>query len=93
MPDLSNLVFEVISRCILVDFVRVLNEFENELIKVSFDIDALQLWINILVDEHKVRVDLKSTILTHNYSNLIALLCLWVNFCYRTILDQRRFIC
>ena len=27
MPDLSNLVFEVISRCILVNFVRVLNEF------------------------------------------------------------------
>ena len=89
MSDLSNLVFEVIPRCILVDFVRVLNEFENELIKVSFDIDALQLWIDILVDEHKVRVDLKSTILTHYYSDLIALLCLRVYFCDRAILNQR----
>ena len=71
------------------DFVRVLNEFKNKLIKVSFDIDALQLWINILVDEHKVRVDLKSAILTHNYSNLIALLCLRVDFGDRAILNQR----
>ena len=90
MSDLSNLELEALLQLSLIDFVRFLNELENELIEVSFDIDALQLWIDILIYKHKVRVDLKSSVFAHNYSNLIALLCLWVNFCF---LNRRKNQC
>ena len=73
--------------------MRILNELENELIKVSFDIYALQLFIDILVDKHKVRVNLKSSIFSHDYTHLVALLCLFVDFGDRAILDQRWFLC
>ena len=92
VSDLSNLVLEALLQVTFFDFVRILNKLQNELIKVSFDIDTLQLWIDIFIHKHEVRVYLKSSVFTHNYSDLIALLCLRVNFRDGAILNQRWFI-
>ena len=41
VSDLSNLVLEALLQVTFFDFVRILNKLQNELIKVSFDIDTL----------------------------------------------------
>lgn len=48
------------------------NHLQRECVEIRFDIDALVIVVIILINEHKVRVDLNPTILTHGYGYLIS---------------------
>ena len=90
VPHLSNLELQVLFRCLFRHFVSFLYKFKKELIKISFDVDALQLWIQIFADEHEVWVHLESTILSQNHSHMVLLLRERVNFDDSAVFEQLR---
>ena len=53
--------------------VRLLDELEVELIEVRLDVHALQLRVDVLVHQHEVTVDLKSTVFSQNDADLVVL--------------------
>ena len=59
--------------------MRVLDKLQEELVEICFNVDTLEFWINILIDEHEVRVHLKSTIFSQNYTNLVPLARLFIS--------------
>ena len=63
LPDLK---FQIGQLSVGIHFVSVLHKLEIELIEVGGYVNALELWIGVLVDEDEVRINLKTSILTHN---------------------------
>lgn len=58
---------------LLIIDIGVLDKFQEETIKVSFNIYTLMLIVVVLVDEHEIRVDFKSTTGAHHDANLVIL--------------------
>ena len=52
------------------DPMRILDHLEEELIEISLNVHTLQLRIDVLVDEHEVRVDFEAAIFTQDNANL-----------------------
>ena len=58
--------------------MRLLDELEVELIKVRLDVHALQLRVDVLVHQHEVTVDLKSTVFAQSNTHMVFLTCVGV---------------
>ena len=53
--------------------ISIMYEFQEKLIKVRFNIDTLQLWVHVFIYKNKIWVDLKSTTLAKDKTNLVLL--------------------
>ena len=60
------------------------------MVKVSLDVHALELWVEVLVDQDEVRVDLKAPVFAKDQPNLEALVCRGIGLGHRPVLDQGR---
>ena len=89
MTNLADFKIQIDDARVLSDFVGIFDELEEELIEVSLDVHTLQLWIDVLVDEHEVGVDLKAAILTQHNANL-ELLSILVLLSNGAVLEQAR---
>ena len=54
VPYLANLKFQLLRIIAFCDFVRVNYKLQEELVKVCFYVDTLELRIDILIDKHEV---------------------------------------
>ena len=61
---------------LLSDIVGFFDHLEVKCEEVCFNIDALMIWIIVLVNENEVRVDLYPAVLSHSNANLIPKLFL-----------------
>ena len=57
--------------------IRV-HELQIELIEVSFNVYTLQHWVEVLVDKHKIRIDLETAIFAENNAHLVAFLSIGI---------------
>ena len=73
MTNLANLVIKLAKICLSGDMVCILDKFKVELVEVCLDVNTLKLRVDILVDQHEVTVDFKSTVLTQDDPNAIVL--------------------
>ena len=89
VTNLADFKIQIDDARVLSDFVGIFDELEEELIEVSLDVHTLQLWIDVLVDEHEVGVDLKAAILTQHNANL-ELLSILVLLSNGAVLEQAR---
>lgn len=85
----SNFIFKLTFLRLRTD-ISSLYELEEELVEVGLDVDALHLGVDVLVDEHEVRVDFEAAIFAKHKRKLIPLVSLRVNFGDRPILYQGR---
>ena len=88
MTNLSHFSFEILQFCILVISIAVFDKFQEETVKVSFDIYTLILWAVKLVDEHEIWVDFKTTTGSNHDADLVILTGAGVHFGDRAVLDE-----
>lgn len=89
MSQLTNFSFKFRNLRFIRHILSILDEFEEELVEVSQNIDALVSWVHVVTDEHEVIINFKSSILTHNQANLGVLARFRVSPRDRAKLDER----
>ena len=89
MTDLARFKNQIVSLTFVLQVVAIFDKPDIELVEVGLYVNALQLRIHVLIDEHEVRVDFKAAVFTHSDTNLIFL-AFWVSFGHWTILDEWR---
>lgn len=79
MTDLARFKNQIVSLTFVLQVVAIFDKPDIELVEVGLYVNALQLRIHVLIDEHEVRVDFKAAVFTHSDTNLIFL-AFWVSF-------------
>ena len=66
MAHLTNFKFKLFFIYFCHVRIAVFDKLEVELIEICFDVYTLKLWIDVLVDKHKVRVDFEAAVFSQD---------------------------